>query len=238
MNASTLYNEIKAFCLSNANEEVALKSQKYFKEKFDCYGLSAPLIHSKVKEMLNRKTFGLSVVLETYPLLARSGKSEEISIGLLLVNGFPKEYTLETFTAIGNWFSFSIYNWAHADTLGMYILPHFILNDILPLTNFSNWLRSPYKFQRRCVPVTLIKPMKKLRQVSSYISFVEPLMNDPEREVHQGVGWFLREAWKIQPDETEAFLLKWKETAPRLIMQYACEKMTADKKLLFKRSKK
>ncbi|MDP4292683.1 MAG: DNA alkylation repair protein, partial [Bacteroidota bacterium] len=51
-----------------------------------------------------------------------------------------------------------------------------------------------------------------------------------------GIGWFLREAWTIQPSETEAFLLRWKETAPRLIFQYACEKMTAEQKLQFKRS--
>ena len=38
---------------------------------------------------------------------------------------------------------------------------------------------------------------------------------DPEREVHQGVGWFLREAWKIEPLPVEEFLLKYKETAAK-----------------------
>jgi 3-methyladenine DNA glycosylase AlkD len=56
--------------------------------------------------------------------------------------------------------------------------------------------------------------------------------------VHQGIGWYLREAWKLTPEPTEAFLLKWKETAARLIFQYACEKMTKEKKELFRRSKK
>ena len=51
-------------------------------------------------------------------------------------------------------------------------------------------------------------------------------MLDAEREVHQFLGWFLRDAWNIRPSETEAFLLKWKETAPRIIIQYATEKMT------------
>lgn len=69
------------------------------------------------------------------------------------------------------------------------------------------------------------------------ILFVEKLMADPEREVHQGMGWFLREAWKISPAEVEAFLEKYKETAPRLIIQYACEKMTAENKLRFRRTK-
>ena len=62
-------------------------------------------------------------------------------------------------------------------------------------------------------------------------------MMDKEREVHQGVGWFLREAWKIEPAPVEAFLLKYKDTAPRLIFQYATEKMTPEEKNRFRKSK-
>ncbi len=105
------------------------------------------------------------------------------------------------------------------------------------MSDLSSWLDSPFKFQRRCVPVTLIKHMKKTRQVMPSIIFVEKLMADPEREVHQGMGWFLREAWKISPAEVEPFLEKWKETAPRLIIQYACEKMTKEDKQRFRRTK-
>jgi 3-methyladenine DNA glycosylase AlkD len=86
------------------------------------------------------------------------------------------------------------------------------------------------------VPVTLIKLLKDRESFKDLFGFVEVLMNDPDREVHQGVGWFLREAWKRKPLETEAFLMKWKEVSPRLIFQYATEKMTSEEKLKFKRS--
>jgi 3-methyladenine DNA glycosylase AlkD len=62
-------------------------------------------------------------------------------------------------------------------------------------------------------------------------------MKDADREVHQGMGWFLREAWKIRPEETETFLLEWRNTAPRLIFQYACEKMDKEHKLKFRKNK-
>jgi 3-methyladenine DNA glycosylase AlkD len=237
MDARSLFNEIQAFCRENANEENIRKSQRYFKEEFDGYGLTTVQIQQKVKELLRRKEFSLPLVLETIPLLMDTGKHEMASLGLLLMNGLPREYTSETFTTIESWFSIGIRDWAHADITGSYILSKFIDQNVVSIYDFEKWLYSPYKFQRRCVPVAFIKPMKKNRKVASFISFVEPLMNDQEREVHQGVGWFLREAWKIQKDETEAFLLKWKETAPRLIIQYACEKMTADEKVRFKRSK-
>jgi len=64
------------------------------------------------------------------------------------------------------------------------------------------------------------------------------MMMQPEKVVHQGLGWFLREAWKVYPQPVEAFLLQWKETSPRLIFQYATEKMTPEEKARFKRTKK
>jgi 3-methyladenine DNA glycosylase AlkD len=69
------------------------------------------------------------------------------------------------------------------------------------------------------------------------LEFIRPMMLDPERVVHQGLGWFLREAWKKQPKPVEAFLLEWKDTAPRLIFQYATEKMTAAARARFRREK-
>jgi len=237
MTTTELVHEIRFYCIANADLERMKTSQRFFKEEFVGYGLTAPQIYSKTKEMLKRGDFDLTTVLEAAPILMNSGMFEEISMGLLLLDGLWKQFTLETFQTISSWFSISITNWAHADTLGMLILPKFLDKKILEMNDFIPWLDSPFKFQRRCVPVTLIKHMKKTRQVMPSILFVEKLMTDPEREVHQGMGWFLREAWKISPVETESFLEKYKDTAPRLIIQYACEKMTPENKLRFRKTK-
>jgi 3-methyladenine DNA glycosylase AlkD len=237
MSPTELIQEIRSYCIENADAERIQKSQRFFKEEFVGYGLTAPQVYSKVKELLKSNELDLQVVLDAAPVLMKDSMYEEISMGLLLLDGLWKQFTPETFQTIGHWFTFSITNWAHADTLGMFILPKFLDKKIVEMDDFSAWLNSPFKFQRRCVPVTLIKHMKKTRQVLPSILFVEKLMSDFEREVHQGMGWFLREAWKISPAETEIFLEKWKDTAPRLIIQYACEKMTAESKLRFKKAK-
>lgn len=237
MTTTELIQEIQSYCLANADAERLQKSQRFFKEEFVGHGLTAPQLYSKVKELQKEGKFDLPTVLEAAPILMKGGMYEEISIILLLLDGLWKKFTPETFHTIGQWFSFSISNWAHADVLGMFILPKFLDKKILEMSDFAPWLDSPYKFQRRCVPVTLIKHMKKTREVMPAILFVERLMTDPEREVHQGIGWFLREAWKINATEVEPFLLKYKDSAPRLIIQYACEKMTPENKLRFKRAK-
>ncbi len=233
----TLVQEIRLYCIANADAERVKKSQRFFKEEFVGYGLTAPQIQDKVKEILKSNNPDLQTILDAAPLMMQSGKYEEISFALLLLDGLWKQFTPETFQTIGSWFSFSINNWAHADTLGMFTLPKFLDKKILEMEDFNSWLESAFKFQRRCVPVTLIKHIKKTKKVMPSILFVEKLMADPEREVHQGMGWFLREAWKISPAEVEPFLEKWKDTAPRLIFQYACEKMTPENKLRFRRAR-
>jgi 3-methyladenine DNA glycosylase AlkD len=237
MKARDLIENIRNYCLENADEGRVLQSQRYFKHPIDVYGLSSPQVYEKVKELLKTEGVNLSLTWEAMPSLVASGKYEEVSFGLLLVDGFARQFTRGTFEQISRLFPVSIHNWAHADMLGMFILPKFLDKKIIEMNDFRSWLDSPYKFQRRCVPVTLIKHIKKTKEVLPSIRFVEKLMTDPEREVHQGVGWFLREAWKIDPEPTEQFLLKWKDTAPRLIFQYACEKMSAESKLRFRKVK-
>jgi 3-methyladenine DNA glycosylase AlkD len=237
MTPTEIIQEIRSYCMANADAERLQKSQRFFKEEFVGHGLTAPQVYLKVKEMHKRGGLDLPTVLDAAPILMKYRMFEEISIDLLLLDSLWKQFTPETFQTIGQWFNFSITNWAHADTLGMLILPRFLDKKIIEMDDFSSWLDSPFKFQRRCVPVTLIKHIKKTRQVMPSILFVEKLITDPEREVHQGMGWFLREAWKISPAEVELFLEKYKDTAPRLIIQYACEKMATEDKMRFKKVK-
>ena len=91
-------------------------------------------------------------------------------------------------------------------------------------------MKSPHKYMRRAVPVMLIKALESRKDLKPFFRVIEPLMHDEERVVQQGTGWFLREAWKRNPKPVEAFLLKHKETAARLIYQYATEKMTPRRK--------
>lgn len=45
--------------------------------------------------------------------------------------------------------------------------------------------------------------------------------------VQKGVGWLIKEMYPKKAATTVRFLLPWRETAPRLMLRYAAEKMTA-----------
>jgi 3-methyladenine DNA glycosylase AlkD len=230
-------DDLRAYCVAHADPGNIVRYSRFFRDGFHGYGLTSQQVRAKAKELVQSKLVDLAVVAESMPELMESQKYEEASLGLLVYDGLHRQYTRETLQEVSGWFSMGISNWAHADMLGMWILPRLMAMELAAMADFNDWLTSGYKFQRRCVPVTFIKLLKKRETYSDIFEFLEPLMMDPDREVHQGMGWFLREAWKIRPAETESFLLKWKDSAPRLIYQYACEKMTPTQKLLFKRVK-
>jgi len=237
--APDIRKKIRDYCEHLANSDNVTKYRRYFKEGlYNGHGLTAPQIYEGAKILLKDPAITLAALLESAPEIISKGKYEETSIMMLSVKGFQKIYSRETFASISSWYKYGINNWAHADTLGMLILPLFLKKGIVGIEDFKIWLSSDNKFQRRSVPVTLIKILKTHDNYVELFNFIECLMSDPEREVHQGTGWFLREAWKIKPGITEQFLLKWKDTAPRLIFQYAAEKMNTTDKARFRRPKK
>ena len=97
MTTAEIIQEIRSYCLANANAERLKTSQRFFKEEFVGYGLTAPQIYSKVKEMLKNGGFDLKIIQEAAPILMKGGMYEEISMALLLLDGLWKQFTPETF---------------------------------------------------------------------------------------------------------------------------------------------
>jgi 3-methyladenine DNA glycosylase AlkD len=234
-----VHADILSFCQANSDPTLVQKYSRYFKEGgYDAYGVSYPLMQEKVSSILEAPGTDLDFVLRLSRKLVPGTKYEEPSFALMLVKALKKQYTKATFDEIGYWFEIGIRNWAHTDALCSEILSVFLLKKMISFGEMEGWKTGKNKFQRRAVPVSLIKLMKATGNVMQYVEFIEPMMHDPEREVHQGVGWFLREAWKIQPEPVEQFLLKYKDTSPRLIFQYATEKMQPEARERYRKARK
>lgn len=238
MTATELYQDIKNFCAKNANDEIVKKYSRYFKGGYNAYGLTNGVIPAKVKEYKNQDWCTIDLVYEVAKLLIPEEKYELPSFALVLLNEFPKEYNFRTFEEISSWFSLGINNWAHTDSIVQYLFPELWKREIIKLNDLSDWRTAENKFKRRCVPVAMIKLLKHKDDLQAMFSFIESLMMDSEREVHQGLGWFLRECWKRDRKATENFLMKWKNDCARLIIQYATEKMTKEERLAFRRDRK
>ncbi len=240
MEIDALVKEIKAVLQSHANPILVKKYSYYFVEGYDAYGVNLKEIADERNAWLkdNREEFGLEGFLRLGDLLVRSGKYEEGFIAIDLISHFEKEFTPRTLERLGGWLDHGLCNWAHIDTISSAVLPVFLLNRIVSLDALSAWRSASSKWKRRAVPVTLIKVLKTDIPHATLLEFIDPMMMDKEKVVHQGLGWFLRETWKKSPDLVEGFLLKWKDQCARLIIQYATEKLTKEQKSVFKRTPK
>lgn len=236
----SILEEIREFCRNHADEKQSTRYARFFTEGYDAYGVDAKLIVEQKDVWIEkyRDTLGLNGALKLGELLLESGKYEEASFAILLLEPYRRQVNSDTFQQIGDWLERGVRNWAHTDVLCSVVLEPLLTDSVVPLSELKSWRESPSKWRRRAVPVAMLGLGKQHKKIEPLLQFIEPLMTDEDRFVQQGLGWFLREAWKKQPKPVESFLHQWKETAPRKIFQYATEKMTPALKEKFRRRKK
>jgi 3-methyladenine DNA glycosylase AlkD len=232
------FNEIRAYCRAHANKAIEAKYSRYFTEGYDAYGLDKNDFGQWTQWLENWKH---EMTFDDYRLLGNklisTGRYEETSYAIVFNSQFTDHYQREHFDIFGGWLEKDIRNWAHTDILCSLILSHFLLKKVVTPLDFASWTKSSSKWKRRAVPVTFIEILKTGISIDRLLEIIDPLMPDPEKFVQKGLGWFLREAWKVHPQAIEKYLMKWKDSCGRTIVQYATEKMDKPLRKKFTKSK-
>ncbi len=230
--------EIRKAYKAKADPAIVTKYSRYFKEGYIGYGVSSE-DYREIEEGIVKKygeQLGLEGFLALGDLLMQGKMFEENTFAYHVLLTYKTEFTKATFLHITKWLEGGIKNWGHCDSLCGGVLIEFYTKKIVTTTDLAGWVKAKSQWKRRALPVSLITFLKKLKvPVKELLPLVEPLMMDEERVVHQGLGWFLREAWKVEPKPVEALLLQWKDKSARLIFQYATEKMTKEQKERYKK---
>ena len=161
-------------------------------------------------------SLGSPAFLDLGDMLVTSGKYEEASLAVLFLEGFRDGFGREEFTRLGSWFETGFVNWGHTDIACSLLIGPLLTDGTIAPGDIAPWRASRSKWMRRAVPVALIPYLKRTGDCKPLLAFIDDMMEDADRFVQQGLGWFLREAWKLEPATVEAFLLHWKDAAPRL----------------------
>jgi 3-methyladenine DNA glycosylase AlkD len=239
--AERLAESIRGYCQAHASPSSATKYARYFKEGYDAWGLldkDNPIWHEQEEKWFTQyRHLGMPGFLKLGEILFRSGKYEEGALAIRFMTRFSANVDAGVLPRLSKWFRAGIGNWAHVDTLCGQILNPAISSGAIPLSALACWRKSDLRYQRRAVPVSLLGLVKRGDDVEPLLEFLRPMMLDTERVVHQGLGWFLREAWKKQPKPVEALLMEYRDSAARLIFQYATEKMSPAARNRFRRCK-
>ena len=238
MNVESIVQEIKTFCEKNADPKLVEKYSRYFTEGYDAYGISQKAMDAFREERFPEWTQALAIgdVYELAGKLFQAGKYEYAGFGVWMLARYKKDWNKSQLPAIREWLDLYIQNWAHCDVLCNEIVTEFIRGKVADYGDLKPWLTSGSRWTRRAVPVSLWKTITPAN-IGELLLFLDPLSHDTERVVGQGMGWFLREAWKKAPAPVEKYLLSIKDYAQRVMIQYATEKMPKEDKAKYKKSK-
>ncbi len=230
--------EIRKFCESNSDPVIIKKYAKYFRDGYDGYGIDTEVFERQIDSWKAQWKDEMSI--DDYLMLGdelQRGRYDEKNLAILFLQTQRDHFSKDTFNRIGNWFDYGINNWATTDVLCMLVLSSFLIDKVIDIEYLMSWNNAESEWKRRAVPVTLIELIKKGLQPKDAFFAIEPLMSDKSEYVQKGIGTLLRGLWKMYPVDVEDFLLKWKDTCGRLIIQYATEKMDKDYRTKFRKSK-
>jgi len=209
----------------------------FFKEPVDPYGIRGNEIHriarAVYREIKNWPCDDRDRFMEE---MWSSGKLEEGALVCDVYRRFSKQCAEREFAMFERWLDRYVTNWANTDGVASWLLAASIANQPDLIARLPSWTKSKNRWKRRAAAVALLQEAKQGRNTTTIFEICELLRDDTDAMVQKGVGWVLKETYPRRPREVLQFLDSWRATAPRLVLRYAAEKMTAkDKKWLMSR---
>jgi 3-methyladenine DNA glycosylase AlkD len=164
--------------------------------------------------------------------LWQSGKNEEGGVVCYVYGRFAKQCGAREFRLFTQWLDRYVHNWGHTDGLSLWLLGASIANQPDLIEKLDPWTRSKNRWKRRASAVALVPSARHGLHTREIFRIATPLIPDADDMVQKGVGWLLKETYPKKPAEVVRFLRPWREKAPRLVLRYAAEKMSAQDRAL------
>ncbi len=210
-------------------EELA-KTRRFHQpdEQVDGYGVRAPEVQRMARELYAQvKKWPAADRDRLCETLWESGRHEEGALAIYLYRRFAKQFGAREFRMFAGWLDRFVNDWSLTDGISQWLLGGCIANDASLIGDLDAWTRSKNRWKRRAAAVALEPSASRGLHADAIFRIGTLLMTDEDVMVQKGVGWLLKETYPKKPRETMRFVLPWRESAPRLVLRYAAEKMTA-----------
>lgn len=144
-----------------------------------------------------------------------------------------KQYTHKTFFIFEDWLKKYITGWGDCDDFCTHAFGELLSQNNELFSHILKWTEHPDFFVRRASAVILIYPIKhnKYENIKPLL-ISDTLMNDTHHLVLKGYGWMLKVLSETEPNNVYEYLLKNKNTMPRVSFRYALEKFDKELKIL------
>ncbi len=227
-----IVNLVRSDLKNKYSKEREESSQRFFKERIKCYGLS-----SKDTSIISKKYFPQIENLDkndTFRICEKmflTGYLEEFMIAADWVYRIRAKFTKSDFLVFEKWVRKYIDNWAKCDLFCNHVLGSFIETYPSYINKLKTWAKSKNKWVRRASAVSLIIPARKGMFFKDIIEICDTLLLDNEDMVQKGYGWLLKVTADKKLDEVFKYVIKNKKIMPRTSLRYAIEKMPKDMRL-------
>ncbi|MFX1455360.1 MAG: DNA alkylation repair protein [Promethearchaeota archaeon] len=234
-------SEIKAFLKNNAPQWTKDQKSRMYRilnsdnPNFVGYGIK----HSEIEKFARKihLQFDLSYdkASEIFKSLIQSDVHDEKMTALFLLNRFKKDFSTETVEMIKEVIPKFYDSWAITDTTMIRVLGPYLAkvgNEELAEKTIKDWSHSENLWIRRAALVIFLKivMVKKEFNSDSIFKLVEQMHDDPEEYIHKGIGWLLKTCSNYKPEIIFNYLMKNKRNLSRIILRYASEKLSKDKR--------
>jgi len=208
-----------------AEPEMAAGARRFFRESIHPIGVRSLHLHRMIPELYRTVKHWPPADRRRLCELLWQGKMEEGVIVCHLCRRFSKHCGAVEFRLFERWIDRSVHNWAHCDGVSSWLLAACIANEPALVKKLPPWTRSRNRWKRRAAAVSLLQEANTGRNTETIFAIAAMLRDDPDDMVQKGVGWLLKETYPRHPQPVVKLLETW-TSAPRLMLRYACEKMT------------
>jgi len=143
-----------------------------------------------------------------------------------------KQYNDKTFSVFEKWLKKYVTGWGDCDDFCTHAFGELLSQKNELFTQIIKWTNHQDFFVRRAAAVILIYPIKhnKYQNLNPFL-ISDTLMNDNHHLVLKGYGWMLKVLSKTEKNDVYEYLMKNKDTMPRVSFRYALEKFDTELKL-------
>jgi len=207
-------------------------AQRYFKEAFKCYGLTAIQIRYLAKEIYQsvKAEWSVDDAIQLCDILLPNPYHEAKGFGILILEKYKKDFPKSLFLKIKNWLSSSyLNNWAAVDVLCPDSVGSLLVTYPELVKEIKTWTNSPNRWVRRASLVSFIKLAQEKVYLDDIYQISASLFADSDDLIQKANGWLLRETGKRDMERLKKFLLQHGPAIPRTTLRYAIERFN-DKK--------
>lgn len=220
--AAQIHQQMQA----RTDAKFAAGQRRFFRHEVDTYGVRTTDLNVLIRDVARIvKPWPVAQRNALMKLLWQTGKLESGVLACHVYRRFAKTCAECEFHLFEKWLERYVHNWAHCDGVSSWLLAVCIANQPELRYELTAWTESPNRWKRRAAAVSLLQEAKRGRHTGFIFDIAARLLPDRDDMVEKGVGWLLKECYPARPDETLAFLMAQRNTASRLTLRYAAEKM-------------